>query len=80
MSPPSTHGSTIAVLGAGSWGTALAMLVARNGNRVKLWDFYTDHLATLARDKENRRYLPGIPLPEGIEFEADLKALAQLIA
>ena len=77
MSAPSPYGSTIAVLGAGSWGTALAMLVARNGFRVKLWDFYTDHLTNLIQDRENKRYLPGIPLPEGIDFEADLEALVR---
>ena len=43
-SPQNTHGSPIAVLGAGSWGTALAILIARNGFRVKLWDFFTEHL------------------------------------
>lgn len=76
MSVQSTHGSTIAVLGAGSWGTALAMLIARNGRRVKLWDFLTDHLDNLARERENKRYLPGIALPDGIECEPELGALA----
>jgi len=62
----------IAVLGAGSWGTALALLLCRNGHRVRLWDHFTEHLAELRRDGENRRYLPGIPLPEGLRPVDDL--------
>jgi len=56
----------IAVLGAGSWGTALAMLLARNGQVVHLWDRNTALLESLAKDRMNTRYLPGIPLPEGL--------------
>ena len=59
--------SRIAVLGAGSWGTALAVLLRANGHRVRLWDHFSDHVADLQRDRENRRYLPGIPLPEGLD-------------
>jgi glycerol-3-phosphate dehydrogenase (NAD(P)+) len=73
MAEPTT---SIAVLGAGSWGTALAMLLARNGVRVHLWGQAAEAEA-LARDGENRRYLPGIPLPPGIQPLADLgQALA----
>jgi len=53
----------IAVLGAGSWGTALAVLLCRNGHRVRLWDYWAEQVQALLRDGENRRYLPGVELP-----------------
>jgi glycerol-3-phosphate dehydrogenase (NAD(P)+) len=62
----------VAVLGAGSWGTALALLLAGNGQRVRLWDHSAEHIAALRRDRENRRYLPGFALPSGIEPVSDL--------
>ncbi len=62
----------IAVLGAGSWGTALAIQLARNGNAVRLWGHQPEHIEALRRDRENRTFLPGIPLPEAIEPVADL--------
>lgn len=64
----------IAVLGAGSWGTALAIMLCRHGHRVRLWDHAAGHIESLARDRENRRYLPGIPLPEGLSPLVDLDA------
>ena len=56
--------TTIAVLGAGSWGTALAILLARNGVKVLLWGNEPDHIATLSAEKSNEAFLPGIPFPE----------------
>lgn len=64
----------LAVLGAGSWGTALALLLAGNGHRVRLWDHSPERVADLRRQRENRRYLPGIELPEGIEPVAGIDA------
>ena len=64
----------IAVLGAGSWGTALALLLARNGVRVSLWARRPETVAQLARDRENRRYLPGHAFPDGLGVEADPEA------
>jgi glycerol-3-phosphate dehydrogenase (NAD(P)+) len=55
--------SHLAVLGAGSWGTALSVLLCRNGHAVRLWDHSPEHVAELRRDRENLRYLPGISLP-----------------
>ncbi len=56
--------SRIAVLGAGSWGTALAVnLCRRADHRVTLWAHTPAHAAQLAEDRENRRYLPGCMLP-----------------
>jgi glycerol-3-phosphate dehydrogenase (NAD(P)+) len=56
----------IAVLGPGSWGTALAILLARHGAEVALWGHDPDEIAALVSDRENRRYLPGIPLPDNL--------------
>ena len=64
----------IAVLGAGSWGTALAIRLARNGNRTRLWGHDPDEVAPLARDRVNARYLPGSPFPDGLDATADLAA------
>lgn len=55
-----------AVLGAGSWGTALAVLLARNGNEVTLWGRDDEELADIAGKRRNDRYLPAIEIPEGV--------------
>mgnify|MGYP003574292652 CR=1 FL=1 len=60
-------GTTVAVLGAGSWGTALSLLLCRNGHRVRLWDHWSKHVEQLRRDGENRKFLPGFPLPAGVQ-------------
>jgi glycerol-3-phosphate dehydrogenase (NAD(P)+) len=67
----------IGVLGAGSWGTALAMLVARNGYPTVLWGHDAAEVAPLARDHRNDRFLPGIPFPPALSVSADLAALAR---
>ncbi len=69
-------GATVAVLGAGSWGTALSILLARNDYRVTLWGHDTAAAATLARDRENARYLPGIRFPDSLVTSADLASVA----
>lgn len=62
----------IAVLGAGSWGTALAILLARNGHRVVLWGRSAGHVADLSKERRNRRYLPEHAFPDGLRLSADL--------
>lgn len=62
----------VAVLGAGSWGTALALLIARNGFQVRLWDYLPEHVAALKRDRVNSRYLPDFLLPDNLDPVADL--------
>lgn len=66
---------TIAVLGAGAWGTALGVLLARNGRAVRVWGHDPAHVERLRRKRANPA-LPGIRLPEAIEFSADLAAVA----
>lgn len=53
----------IAVLGAGSWGTALALLLCRNGHGVRLWGHDPAHIHALTHEGENRSFLPGFSLP-----------------
>ncbi len=67
-----------AVLGAGSWGTALATQLAANGQPTTLWGRNAEQMATMAAQRVNERYLPGVPLSDGLAFSADLAAtLAQ---
>ncbi len=63
----------IATLGAGSWGTVLAMLLAANGRQVRLWARDVALAQALAKERENRRYLPGISLPETILPTSELE-------
>ena len=63
----------IAILGAGSWGTALAITLAGKGHTVGIWDIDRAHLQALAEDRENKKFLPDIPLPEKITPDEDLE-------
>jgi glycerol-3-phosphate dehydrogenase (NAD(P)+) len=64
----------VAVLGAGSWGTALASLLARHEYPTVLWGRDAGQLAAIDASHENRRYLPGVPLPESLAATSDLAA------
>lgn len=71
----------IAVLGAGSWGTALATLLARNDLEVRLWGRKPEALIRTGATLENPQYLPGIELPGSIQYTTDLvSALAGIDA
>ncbi len=64
----------VAVLGAGSWGTALASLLARHGVHTTLWGRDAAAMRTMAETGRNARYLPQSPLPESLNYSADLAA------
>jgi len=64
--------SPISVLGAGSWGTALAIRLAVNNNSTWLWGHEPEVMATLARERQNHQFLPGKTFPESLSIEADL--------
>ncbi len=65
-------GLKITVLGAGSWGTALGALMARHGHAVTLWGRDAQGAAGIDREHENRRYLPGIVLPDTLRATTDM--------
>lgn len=67
----------IAVLGAGSWGTALAIQLARSGRATRLWGRNAEPLRALSRERANARYLPGAAFPESLSVEPDLTAALQ---
>src|SRR6476469_8458328 len=69
---PTAPQTSFAMLGNGSWGTALAIHLAKQGHSVSLWGREEDLTAILLEQRVNTRYLPGIPLPNGIEIQADL--------
>lgn len=61
------------VIGAGSWGTALARVLAKNGHQVTVWSIMEDEIAMLKEKHEHESKLPGVKLPESICFTTDLK-------
>jgi len=62
----------VAVLGGGAWGTCLALLLRGKGEEVRLWVRRPEQLETVRRDRENRRYLPGVPVPPELPMTTSL--------
>lgn len=73
----SSQEAKVAVLGAGAWGTTLACLQARQGRLVCLWARRPEFAEQLARERENRDYLPGTLLPQGVQVTGDLAEALQ---
>jgi glycerol-3-phosphate dehydrogenase (NAD(P)+) len=67
----------IGVLGAGSWGTTLGLVLHDNGHEVTLWEFDLAQADALRRDRENRKFLPGVPVPASITVTNDLAEAAR---
>lgn len=67
------NSSNIAVIGSGSWGTALAILLSRNGHKVNLWGHKKEHVDQLVIERENKKYLPGFGFPGNLSPLNDLK-------
>ncbi len=63
----------VSVLGAGSWGTALALLLCKNGHEVTLWSALEDEVRMLCEKREHESKLPGVRLPEEMKITADLE-------
>lgn len=66
----------VGIIGAGAWGTALAIQVARAGHRPFLWGRPQDDLPRMARERRNARFLPDCPFPDVLTIETDAAALA----
>lgn len=69
----------IAVLGAGSWGTALAVHLASRGRTVKLWERVSELARQLSEARTNERFLPGVVLPAGVIVAADLQNVLEQV-
>jgi len=67
-----------AVLGAGSWGTALSMQLIRSGSRAVLWDWNREHIEAIGKARCNEHFLPDYPLPEGLVVEPDLERAVRM--
>lgn len=67
----------ISVYGAGSWGTALALQLARNGIDVLLWDYNPEHVSLYESKRENINYLPGIPFPDNLRCTNSIEEMVQ---
>ena len=67
---------SIGVVGAGSWGTALANLLAEKGFAVDHWVYEADVMAQMVEKRENRRFLPGIILSDNLYPSGDLESVA----
>ena len=64
----------ITVIGAGAWGTALALHFAQHGNQVAMWARNSEHMATMQQERENKRYLPNFAFPDNLTTHTDLAA------
>ncbi len=64
----------VGIIGAGSWGTALSLLLYKNGNQVTVWSALEDEIAMLEAEHEQKDKLPGVKLPEDMIFTTDLES------
>ena len=65
--------SNVGIIGAGSWGTALAVLLHNNGNRITVWSAIESEIEMLQKEHEQKDKLPGVKLPEDMIFTTDLE-------
>ncbi|MEF9942049.1 MAG: NAD(P)H-dependent glycerol-3-phosphate dehydrogenase [Lachnospiraceae bacterium] len=67
----------IGILGAGSWGTALALLLHTNGHEIVLWSYRKEEVALLCKTREHTKKLPGVKLPEELVITNDITSAVQ---
>lgn len=67
----------IGVIGAGSWGTALAVTLANKGHQVRIWAHRTDHVEEMKADRENVKYLPGVKFPDTLQPVSTLEEVLE---
>ncbi len=63
----------IAIIGAGSWGTALSVLLAKNGHQVKMWSCFNEEVEMLNKTREHLHKLPGVVVPNGVQCTGDVE-------
>lgn len=66
--------ANVGIIGAGSWGTALSLLLSNNGHQVTVWSIDADEIKMLNEDREHKTKLPGVELPEEMVFTVDLES------
>lgn len=69
--------ANVGVIGAGSWGTALALLLSKNGHSVTVWSISEEEINMLSSEREHKSKLPGVRLPDDMIFTADMEAAAR---
>jgi len=62
----------INIIGSGGWGTANAILLASNGHNVLLWSYMKEESENLKKFRENKPFLPGVEIPDGVKFTSDI--------
>ena len=62
----------VGVMGAGSWGTALALLLHSNGHQVTVWSINEEEVEMLSKEREHKSKLPGVKIPEDMVFTSDM--------
>ena len=67
----------IVVMGAGSWGTALAILLAEKGNEVTLWEYQKEKAENIEKERENKVFLPGAKFPETLHVTSETEGLLE---
>lgn len=68
--------ANISVVGSGGWGTAIAVMLSKNGHNVTLWSFFKEESDELKKNHENKRFLPGIKIDEKIILTSDINDCA----
>ena len=68
----------VGVIGAGSWGIALSVLLSNNGHDVKVWSIIEDEIKMLNEHREHKDKLPGVILSDRVSFTTDLKEAVEL--
>lgn len=65
--------ANVGIIGAGSWGTALALNLHKNGHQVCVWSISEDEVKMLSEEREHKSKLPGVKIPDDMEFTSDLE-------
>lgn len=65
--------SSVSIIGAGSWGTGLSILLAKNGHKVRVWSLYQEEADRLNKERVNKDKLPDVRIPDSVEFTSELE-------
>lgn len=66
----------VSVIGSGSWGTAIAIMLAENGHDITLWSYFQEESEALSKNRENIPFLPGVKIPDRVVFTSDISECA----